>query len=100
MKQSWFVKFKEFFAKRSSKPWACFETDGPSADGRLEFSISWNTAFVEKLKQLGYTGGNEEELVHLFFLSTRVFPENMMLEDTVNPDQMPHLSSEANILRK
>ena len=100
MKQSFLIKLKEFFSKKSPTPWACFETNGPSADGIMEFSISWNDAFIKRLHSLGYTGGNDEELVQLFFLSTRVFPENMVTEDTVNPGQMPNLSNEANSLRK
>lgn len=103
MKQSFLVKVKEWWFKNSDKPWACFETDGPSRDGILEFSISWNNSFVERLKRLGYTGGNDEELVQLFFLSTRVLPENLLNEsadDTVNPEGMPRLTSEMNELRR
>jgi hypothetical protein len=103
MKQSFLVRTKEFFAKKSKTPWAVFETAGPSPDGILEFSISWNNAFVEKLKKQGYEGANDEEIVHIFFLSTRVLPENLLndvADDSVNPEAMPRLSSEANFLRK
>jgi hypothetical protein len=99
MKQSWLVRFKEWWSKTSKKPWACFETCGPSDDGILEFSISWNNAFIRKLKEMGYTGGNDEEIVQLFFLSTRVLPENLIGDDSVNPESMPQLSSEASRFR-
>lgn len=102
MKQSFFARLKEFFSKRSKQPWAAFETEGPSRDGILEFSISWNPAFVNNLKKLGYMGDTDEEIVQLFFLSTRVLPENLLTDttansdNTVNPESMPRLSSEAN----
>lgn len=102
MKQSFLVKLKEWFSKWSKKPWAAFETAGPSRDGILEFSISWNPAFVSNLRQLGYDGNTDEEVVQLFFLSTRVLPENLLqpaADNAVNPDAMPRLSSEANHLR-
>lgn len=104
MKQSFLLKIKEWVAGFSSKPWACFETPGASSDGILEFSMAWNDAFVNLLRNQGYTGMSEEEIVQLFFLSTRVLPENLVTDlqddDTVNPAEMPRLSSEANILRK
>lgn len=104
MKQSFLVKIKEWWFKNSDDPWACFETDGPSRDGIMEFSISWNKSFVDRLQRLGYTGGNDEELVQLFFLSTRVLPENLLNEpaadNAINPEGMPRLTSEMNELRK
>lgn len=103
MKPSKLVRFKEWWSKKSKTPWACFETEGPSSDGILEFSISWNAAFVDKLKRMGYTGGNDEELVQLFFLSTRVLPENLLTDvaedNAVNPAEMPRLSSEGNYIK-
>lgn len=99
MKRSFLIRIKEFFSKKSSTPWACFETNGPTNDGIMEFSLSWNDAFIKQIKALGYTGGNDEELVQLFFLATRAYPENIAIGDTVNPGQMPNLSSEANSLR-
>lgn len=101
MKRSWLTALKERLVKKSKTPWASFETEGPSDDGRLEFSISWNNAFVERLRKAGYDGANEEEIVQLFFISTRMLPEDMLDdEDTVNPSATPRLTSEANILRR
>lgn len=102
MKQSFFIKISTFFSKMSKKPWACFETPGAKASGILEFSISWNDAFIEKLKEQGYVADSEEEMVQMFFLSTRVLPENLMVgdSDAVNPEAMPDLSNEANFLRR
>ena len=98
MKQSFWVKVQEWFARRSKTPWAAFETNGPT-NGILEFSISWNDAFVKMLKLQGFPGGNDEEVVQMFFLSTRVLPENLITEDVVNPENMPRLTSEMNELR-
>ena len=101
MKRSLLSAIQELLKSRSKKPWASFETSGPSADGQLQFSISWNKSFIKVLKDAGYEGQNEEELVQLFFISTHMLPEEMIDEvDTVNPEGTPRLSSEANILRR
>lgn len=103
MKRSKLLVIKEWLAKGSKKPWAAFETAGPNQDGIMEFSISWNAAFVNKLRHLGFTGGNDEELVHMFFLSTRVLPEGILRseasDESVNPSEMPRLSKEANYFK-
>lgn len=101
MKSSWLMGLKEFISKNSKKPWAAFETEGPSEDGRLEFSIRWNKAFIKLLKKSGYEGTTDEETVQMFFIMTHMLPEDMMHEDnTVNPDGTPRLSSDANILKR
>ena len=97
MKRSWLINFKEFLARRSKKPWACFETTGPNADGRVAFSISFNTAFARNLQNLGMGGTNDEETVQLFFMQLRMIPEDLVdQEDIVNPEDTPNLSNEAN----
>jgi hypothetical protein len=104
MKRSWLIRLKEKLVSRSSKPWACFETSGPSAEGRIEFSISWNTQFIKQLRAAGFEADTEEAMVQMFFVSARLIPEQSMLpdidEDVVNPEEMPRLTSDANILRK
>lgn len=103
MKQSFLISLKEKFFRKSKTPWACFETAGPNAAGRLEFSISWNPAFVANLRKLGYTGVDDEDVVNMFFLSTRVLPENLLNSadgDYINPAEMPNLTNEANFLKQ
>lgn len=101
MKRSFLSSLQEFFRKKSKSPWASFETSGPTIDGRIEFTISWNDAFIEGLRKSGYDGTTEEEMVQLFFISTHMLPESMLGdEDTVNPEGTPRLTSEANILRR
>lgn len=99
MKRSWLIQLKELLARRSKKPWACFETTGPDKDGRVGFSISYNEAFIKNLSDLGMSGTTPEETVQLFFLQMRMVPEAMMdQEDTVNPEATPNLTNEANQL--
>ena len=102
MKRHFLVALREKLAQKSKTPWACFETTGPDDDGRVEFTISWNEAFVNGLRKAGYDGMNQEEMVQMFFLSTRMLPEELLKEeeDTVNPADTPHLTSEANILKR
>lgn len=100
MKRSFLTKLQEIIHKKSKKPWASFETSGPTPDGRVEFTISWNDAFIDILKKAGYDGQTEEEMVQLFYISTQMIPESMMNDDTVNPSATPNLTNEANILRR
>lgn len=104
MKRSWLIRAKELLVSKSKKPWACFETSGPSPDGRIEFSISWNTEFIKQLRAAGFDGETEEAMVQGFFISAQMIPETLLAEDldddTVNPEATPRLTSEANILRK
>lgn len=101
MKRSRLIAIQEWFKKKSSKPWAAFETTGPNDEGMVEFSISWNKAFIENLQKRGYDGANEEDTVSMFFLSTRMIPGDMFEEDdTINPEATPRLTSEANILKR
>lgn len=81
---------------RSKKPWACFETSGPTEDGHVGFSISFNTAFVDNLRAHGFEGMNDEEIVQMFFLSVRMVPEEFALDDAINPAATPNLTNEAN----
>jgi hypothetical protein len=97
MKRSLLVSLKEKLSATSKEPWACFETGGPDDEGRLEFSISYNKAFIANLHKQGYQGINDEETVQMFFISTRMLPESMMNDvDTINPSATPNLTSEAN----
>lgn len=101
MKRSILITIKEWLAQRSSKPWACFETTGPDKDGRVAFTISSNKAFIKNLQNLGMAGTTDEETVQLFFLQTRMIPEDLMpIEDAINPEAMPNLTNEANQFRR
>jgi hypothetical protein len=102
MKRSLLIRIKEWCARKSSTAWACFETGGIEDDGRLEFSVSWNKAFANNLRSKGYDGATEEEMVNLFFLSTRMLPEYLLDEqdNVVNPEAMPRLTSESTRLMR
>lgn len=102
MKRSWLIRLKERLVARSKKPWACFETSGPTPDGRIEFSISWNTQFIKQLRAAGFEGDTEEAMVQGFFISAQMIPEELLTpqDDTINPEATPRLTSEANIFRK
>ena len=99
MKRGILTAIVEIIRKMSKKPWASFETSGPDKDGRVAFTISCNKAFIERLKKAGYQGDSEEELVQLFFISSQMLPEHLMEDDSINPAEMPKLTSEANILK-
>lgn len=99
MKRSWLLRLKEWLAKRSKKPWATFETTGPDENGRLPFTIYANPAFINLLKKHGMGATTDEETLQLFFLQTRMVPEEFE-DDTINPEGTPNLTNEANQFRR
>lgn len=100
MKRSLLIRFKEFLSRRSKSPWACFETTGPDSEGKVAFSINYNNAFVENLRKLGMGATNDEETVQLFFLQMRMLPDELVDDETINPESTPNLTNEANQFRR
>lgn len=99
MKRSLLISLKEKLVSKSTTPWGCFETSGPTADGRIEFSISCNDAFIRNLHRYGYAGMTDEETVQHFFLASRIIPESALggESENVNPSGgTPNLTDEAN----
>ena len=98
MKKSKLVALKEKLSMRSKAPWACFETSGFD-EGGLGISMHWNPAFIKHLHEHGIQGITEQETLQLFFLFTASrISDSFVGEDTVNPEEMPTLTSEANTL--
>ena len=55
--------------KYSKEPWMQFVSGKIDPDKGVELSIDWNTAFIEQLKQNGYTGISELQIVSLVCIS-------------------------------
>jgi hypothetical protein len=101
MKRKFLISLTEKLSANAKEPWACFETTGVGEDGRVEFSISCNKAFIANLHKNGFQGINDEETAQMFFLSARMLPEELMHQgDTINPEATPNLTNEANTLRR
>jgi hypothetical protein len=101
MKPKLLIKLQELLVSRSKQPWSCFETSGMDADGRIGFSMRWNKAFIKHLHGRGFHGLTDEETVQMFFMMSQMIPEELANQsDTINPSGTPHLTSEANTLRR
>lgn len=51
----------------TKNPWFEFNTDGiVDEDGRVKVEMDWNKAFVVGLRNLGFSGHNEEEVVEKY----------------------------------
>lgn len=100
MKNRILIAIQEWLLKRSSTPWACFETSGVDADGRIPMIMHWNKAFYENLVRHGYQGTTEEETIQLFFIASQMLPADGLAGDSVNPGATPNLTNEANTLRR
>jgi hypothetical protein len=97
MKRRFLTVLQEKIAHLSKQPWATFETNGIDRQtGQVGFSISWNPAFIKNLHAAGFQGTTDEETIQLFFLSTRMFPDDLGNGDVVNPAATPNLTNEAN----
>ena len=94
MKSSLLVRLKEFIAGFSKRPWACFETAGPTDDGSVGFRISCNKAFITQLQRMGYTGINDEETAQIFFMSIQTGTTD------INPAELPLLSTDSNVIKR
>lgn len=55
--------------KYSKEPWMQFVSGKIDPDKGVELSIDWNTAFIEQLKQNGYTGISELQIVSKYIAS-------------------------------
>lgn len=81
-------------------PWATFEVRGFEADGRIKVEFNWNSAFIRKIKDLGFQAETEEDSVQLFFYTSQMKPTEMTFgDDPVQSNEHPQLSSQQNVLR-
>lgn len=98
-----FIKWlEEKIRNRSKTPWARFDTAGIE-NGTVRYDMAWNPAFLVNLRNAGFNGHNEQEIVENFFLGSLIIPR----EDGLNDDQAvsedsltPTLVSEKNRFRQ
>jgi hypothetical protein len=81
-------------------PWATFEVRGFEEDGRIKVEFNWNSAFIQKIKDLGFQAETEEDSVQLFFYASQMKPTELSSgDDPVQSNEHPQLSSQQNVLR-
>lgn len=81
-------------------PWATFEVRGFEDDGRIKVEFNWNSAFIQKIKELGFQAETEEDSVQLFFYASQMKPTEFAAgDDPVQSAEHPQLSSQQNVLR-
>jgi hypothetical protein len=81
-------------------PWATFEVRGFEEDGRIKVEFNWNSAFIQKIKDLGFQAETEEDSVQLFFYASQMKPTQLAMgDDPVQSSEHPQLSSQQNVLR-
>jgi hypothetical protein len=81
-------------------PWATFEVRGFEDDGRIKVEFNWNSAFIQKIKDLGFQAETEEDSVQLFFYASQMKPTQLAMgDDPVQSEEHPQLSSQQNVLR-
>ncbi len=92
-----FIKWlEETLKSRSKQPWARFDTAGVE-DGAVRYDMTWNAAFLDNLRNAGFTGHNEQEVVENFFLGSMIIPRmDGLSDDAVSEDSLaaPVMTSE------
>lgn len=86
--------------ERSREPRASFSIAGFEKDGRIKVEFSWNSAFIKKIKELGFQAETDEDTVQLFFYASSMRPLSLYSEDgNVLSSEHPKLG-EKNIIVK
>lgn len=67
---------------KSKKPWAIFQTNGISPEGRIKFVLSFNKAFINNIRKHGIEGATDEEAAMMFLVASQMLPEEMMREES------------------
>lgn len=97
---SWFSKLDVFtwMNRRGKTPWARFTFKGIVEDGIVPIEFDYNDAFIKQLRDIGFEGINEDEIVQQFMISL-VMPKAVE-DDIINSSSHPTLTSEMNALVK
>jgi len=66
------MRLAEFFASFSKTPWSCFETMGIVDGKQVMFTMRWNSTFVKALRDQGFAAETEEEIIHMFWILTKI----------------------------
>lgn len=96
---SWLDKINPiyFYRMKSKKPWARFTFNGLIEEGIVPIEFDYNESFINHLREIGFSGLNEEELVRYFLISL-IMPK--VMEDEIKSDAHPNLTEEMNELRR
>ena len=98
----WAQKRVDAANDRRPDPRAAFEVVGFEDDGRVKVNFSWNKAFMDKIKALGFDAETDEDRVQLFFFASSMRPTSLSSDpgdDPVQSTAHPQLSSINNELR-
>ena len=63
-------------AEAQKDPWACFEVVSIE-DGRVKVKFNWNDMFLTEIKKMGFEGETPEDIVQLFFYTSKMLPEEL-----------------------
>jgi len=88
----------------SSVPWASFEIDDFESGERIKVKFNWNTAFINRIKELGFQAETDEDTVQLFFYTASMRPTELAgtgdpQDDAVQSESHPSLSTIQNEIR-
>lgn len=81
-------------------PWASFEIVDFNGEHGVKVEFTWNSAFITKIRELGFHAETEDDSVQLFFYASSMRPTT--LDDVDEPVQStahPQLTSDGNRLQ-
>lgn len=86
--------------KYSKKPWLRFDTSGIDSKAGVKLDISWNPAFIGHLREAGFLGADEQDMIRQFLLSITLPPEVLDVGfEPVESGAHPELTSDLNHLK-
>jgi len=91
-------KFLEAQVK-TTEPWAMFEVAGfDEKEERIKMVFNWNSAFIEHLNGMGFTGETEDDTVQAFFFTSQMAPAGSDPDgdESVQVEDLPNLSNRVN----
>jgi hypothetical protein len=93
--------FTEKLKNLSKKPWANLVLNG-IVDGKVKFELRYNKAFLKNLKEHGYEGATDEEVVQTFLFGSFIVPQFLVdqVVSSEHPDLGIELSNQNNTFRK
>ena len=99
----WLKNYKDYIVRvnkrHSDKPYIEIISEGIDPMGRVRMEFDWNPAFIRELRDNGFRGDTEEDIVHNWFTTITISraadfleeDDELALRTKINPAEHPDL---------
>jgi hypothetical protein len=81
----WLTDYKLYLVRKkkkaSSDPYIEIISEGIDSVGRIKIEFDWNTAFILHLRNNGFEGTSEEEIIQKWFQAITLSHSDILLDD-------------------